>query len=137
MATEHTHEHTHEHAHEHTHLHTYADGDSLGRTHTHTVIDENGVEHTYTHTHSHEQTKAVINRMNRAIGHMESVKRMVEDGRDCSEILIQIAAVRSAINNIGKIILEDHISHTVVDAVQTGDQDVLDDLKDAINKFIK
>ncbi|MBQ4373267.1 MAG: metal-sensing transcriptional repressor [Lachnospiraceae bacterium] len=133
MATEHT----HEHAHEHTHLHTYADGDSLGRTHTHTVIDENGVEHTYTHTHSHEQTKAVINRMNRAIGHMESVKRMVEDGRDCSEILIQIAAVRSAINNIGKIILEDHISHTVVDAVQTGNQDVLDDLKDAINKFIK
>ena len=133
MATEHT----HEHAHEHTHLHTYADGDSLGRTPTHTVIDENGVEHTYTHTHSHEQTKAVINRMNRAIGHMESVKRMVEDGRDCSEILIQIAAVRSAINNIGKIILEDHISHTVVDAVQTGDQDVLDDLKDAINKFIK
>lgn len=133
MATEHT----HEHAHEHTHLHTYADGDSLGRTHTHTVIDENGVVHTYTHTHSHEQTKAVINRMNRAIGHMESVKRMVEDGRDCSEILIQIAAVRSAINNIGKIILEDHISHTVVDAVQTGDQDVLDDLKDAINKFIK
>lgn len=132
MATEHT----HEHAHEHTHLHTYADGDSLGRTHTHTVIDENGVEHTYTHTHSHEQTKAVINRMNRAIGHMESVKRMVEDGRDCSEILIQIAAVRSAINNIGKIILEDHISHTVVDAVQTGDQDVLDDLKDAINKRI-
>ncbi|MBQ2503725.1 MAG: metal-sensing transcriptional repressor [Lachnospiraceae bacterium] len=133
MATEHTHEHPHE----HTHLHTYADGDSLGRTHTHTVIDENGVEHTYTHTHSHEQTKAVINRMNRAIGHMESVKRMVEDGRDCSEILIQIAAVRSAINNIGKIILEDHISHTVVDAVQTGNQDVLDDLKDAINKFIK
>lgn len=133
MATEHTHEHPHE----HTHLHTYADGDSLGRTHTHTVIDENGVVHTYTHTHSHEQTKAVINRMNRAIGHMESVKRMVEDGRDCSEILIQIAAVRSAINNIGKIILEDHISHTVVDAVQTGDQDVLDDLKDAINKFIK
>ena len=133
MATEHTHEQPHE----HTHLHTYADGDSLGRTHTHTVIDENGVEHTYTHTHSHEQTKAVINRMNRAIGHMESVKRMVEDGRDCSEILIQIAAVRSAINNIGKIILEDHISHTVVDAVQTGDQDVLDDLKDAINKFIK
>lgn len=133
MATEHTHEQPHE----HTHLHTYADGDSLGRTHTHTVIDENGVVHTYTHTHSHEQTKAVINRMNRAIGHMESVKRMVEDGRDCSEILIQIAAVRSAINNIGKIILEDHISHTVVDAVQTGDQDVLDDLKDAINKFIK
>ena len=136
MSTEpHTHEHTHEH--EHSHVHAYTDGDSLGKTHTHTVIDEHGVEHTYTHTHSHEQTKAVINRMNRAIGHMESVKRMVEDGRDCSEILIQIAAVRSAINNIGKIILEDHISHSVVDAVQTGDEQILEDLKDAIDKFIK
>ena len=64
-------------------------------------------EHTHTHTHSHphENTQMVLNRMSRAIGHMEAVKRMVEDGRDCSEVLIQIAAVRSAINNIGKIIL--------------------------------
>lgn len=75
--------------------------------------------------------------MSRAIGHMESIKHMVEDGRDCSEILIQIAAVRSAINNIGKIILEDHINHCVVDAVETGDEQVLKDLQDAINKFIK
>ena len=94
-------------------------------------------EHCHSHTHHHENTKAVINRMNRAIGHMESVKKMVEDGRDCSEVLIQIAAVRSAINNIGKIILEDHIKHCVVDAVQTGDEKCLQDLEDEINKFIK
>lgn len=94
-------------------------------------------EHCHSHTHHHENTKAVINRMNRAIGHMESVKKMVEDGRDCSEVLIQIAAVCSAINNIGKIILEDHIKHCVVDAVQTGDEKCLQDLEDAINKFIK
>lgn len=87
--------------------------------------------------HSHEKTKAVINRMNRAIGHMESVKTMIEDGRDCSEVLIQIAAVRSAINNIGKLILEDHISHCVVDAIETGDEQALKGLNDAINKFIK
>ena len=47
---------------------------------------------------------------------------MIEDDRDCSEVLVQIAAVRSAINNIGKIILEDHISHCLVDAVETGDE---------------
>ncbi len=89
------------------------------------------------HSHSHTQTQAVLNRMARAIGHMEAVKRMVEDGRDCSEVLIQIAAVRSAINNIGKIILEDHISHCIVDAVEHGDQQALEDLKTAIEKFIK
>lgn len=96
-------------------------------------------EHTHTHTHSHphENTQMVLNRMSRAIGHMEAVKRMGEDGRDCSEVLIQIAAVRSAINNIGKIILEDHISHCIVDAVEHDDKKALEDLKDAIEKFVK
>lgn len=87
--------------------------------------------------HSHESTQAVIHRLSRAIGHLESVKKMVEDGRDCSEILIQIAAVKSAVGNIGKIVLQDHIKHCVADAVQTGDQKVLDDLSLAIGKFVK
>ncbi len=89
------------------------------------------------HKHHHENTKAVLNRMSRVIGHMEAVKKMVEDGRDCSEILIQIAAVRAAINNIGKIILEDHISHCVVDAIESGDEQVIKDLNEAINKFVR
>lgn len=106
-------------------------------THTHTHTEEHVHGHSHTHTHSPAHTKAVVNRLNRAIGHLEAVRNMVEEGRDCSEVLIQIAAVRSAINNIGKLILKEHISHCVVDAVETGDQQCLDDLEDAINKFIK
>lgn len=89
------------------------------------------------HTHKHQDTKKIINRMSRAIGHMESIKRMVEEGRDCSDILIQISAVRSAINNVGKIILQDHINNCVVDAVKTGDKKVLEDLNSAVDKFLK
>jgi CsoR family transcriptional regulator, copper-sensing transcriptional repressor len=89
------------------------------------------------HKHQHQDTKKVIDRMSRAIGHMESIKRMVEEGRDCSEILIQISAVRSAINNVGKIILQDHINHCVVDAVETGDKSVLENLNSAVDKFLK
>lgn len=89
------------------------------------------------HTHEHPNQKAVLNRMSRAIGHMESVKKMVEEGRDCSEILIQLSAVRSAINNVGRIILQDHIDHCVVHAVESGDRQVLDDLNAAIDKFLK
>jgi DNA-binding FrmR family transcriptional regulator len=92
---------------------------------------------TVEHNHEHQDTKKIIDRMSRAIGHMESVKRMVEEGRDCSEILIQISAVKSAINNVGKIILQDHINNCVVDAVKTGDKKVLDDLNSAIDKFLK
>jgi CsoR family transcriptional regulator, copper-sensing transcriptional repressor len=89
------------------------------------------------HNHEHKNTKAVINRLSRAIGHLESVKKMVEDGRDCSEVLIQIAAVKSAVNNIGKLILQDHINNCVVNAVETGDKKVLEDLNNAIDQFIK
>lgn len=89
------------------------------------------------HTHEHENTKAVINRLSRAIGHLESVKKMVEDGRDCSEVLIQLAAVKSAINNTGKLILKDHINHCVVHAIENEDEQVLTELNDAIDKFIR
>ena len=65
------------------------------------------------------------------------VKWMVEEGYDCSEVLVQLSAVRSALNNTGKIILEDHISHCIVDAVETGDKKALEDLNEAIEKFVK
>lgn len=87
--------------------------------------------------HHHTEIKQVLDRLSRAIGHLESIKRMVEEGRDCSEVLIQIAAVRSAVNNVGKIILQDHIQHCVADALQTGDQQVLNDLSAAIDQFVK
>lgn len=87
--------------------------------------------------HKHEYTKVVINRLSRAIGHLESVKKMVEDGRDCSEILIQLSAVKSAINNTGKLILKDHINHCVVKSIENNDESILTELNDAIDKFIK
>jgi len=77
----------------------------------------------------------VLNRLSRAAGHLESVKRMVEDGRDCSEVLIQLAAVRSAIGNTAKLILKDHIEHCIVTAVESGDTAALDELNRAVERF--
>lgn len=94
------------------------------------------MEH-HEHHHHHTETQKVIHRLSRAIGHLESIKTMVEEGRDCSEVLIQIAAVKSAVNNIGKLILRDHIEHCIVDAVETGDTQVLQELSAAIDQFVK
>ena len=85
----------------------------------------------------HESTKQVLNRLSRAIGHLEAVRHMVEEGRDCPEVLVQLAAVKAAINNTGKLILKDHIRHCVAEAVQNGDRDALDALSDAIDRFVK
>ena len=94
-------------------------------------------EKNHTHTHNHAHTKAVLNRLSKAIGHMEAIKRMVEEGRDCSEILIQLSAVRSAINNTSKVVLQDHIEHCVVEAVESGDHQAIEDLNKAIGYFMK
>ena len=127
--------------------HTHASGEahvhSDGSMHAHAPgeahVHSDGTVHTHAHGHyhHHENTKAVLNRLSRAIGHLESIKRMVEDGRDCSEVLIQLSAVKSAINNTGKVILEDHIKHCLVDAIESGDMEAIEELNKAIDRFIK
>ena len=101
----------------------------------HAYMHEHGITHG--HGHVHENQKAVINRLARAAGHLEKVKRMVEEGCDCSEVLVQLAAVRSAIDNTGKVILQDHIRHCMVDAVAAGDMEAIEDLCEAVDKFMK
>ena len=93
--------------------------------------------HEHHHHHDPEHMIAIVNRLSKAIGHLESVKKMVEDDRDCAEVLVQLAAVRSAINNCGKEILKEHMSHCIVHAVQDGDEKAIADLNEAVDKFMK
>lgn len=88
-------------------------------------------------SHRHTQTKAVLNRMSRLIGHLESTKKMIEDGRDCTDVLIQLSAVNAAILGVGKVILKDHLEHCIVDAVEHGDQEALEKLNKAIDQLIR
>ena len=89
------------------------------------------------HHHSEEHRREVSNRLARAIGHLQKVKQMVENDEDCSDVLIQLAAVKSAINNTGKVILKDHMEHCIVHAVEDGDVQMIEELNDAIDKFMK
>lgn len=97
---------------------------------------EQAGERKHSHAHNHPNSKEVSNRLARAIGHLEKVKQMVDDGEDCSQILIQLAAVKSAINNAGKVLLTDHIDHCIVDAVEEGDMSKIEELNEAIRKFV-
>ncbi|MGN0423441.1 MAG: metal-sensing transcriptional repressor [Lachnospiraceae bacterium] len=134
----------------------YTDSQSLisGREEIdHTYLHEHGIEHCHEHSHSHEhmhdhmhehghvhspeEKKAVINRLSKAIGHLEAVKRMVEKDADCSDVLIQLAAVRSAINNTGKVVLKNHLNHCIVEAVEENDMEAIERLNQAIDKFMK
>ena len=113
----------------------------IKNNHTHKLM--NGEEVTHCHSenlenkHSHQNTKAVIARLSRASGHLNSVKRMVEEGKDCSEVLIQLSAVIAALNNAGKVILKEHLEHCIVDAVEAGDKAAIENLNKAIDRFVK
>jgi DNA-binding FrmR family transcriptional regulator len=89
-------------------------------------------------SHAHEHYQSVINRLARIEGHVRAVKRMVEAGTPCPEVLVQIAAVRSALNSVGRVILEDHLKSCMVDAVKSGDfEDAYRDLEQSLHHFIR
>lgn len=85
----------------------------------------------------HKQRKNIVNRLARIEGHVRSVKEMAANDRDCGDLLIQIAAIRSALDSCGKVILKDHLEGCVVKAVKEGDTSVMDNLNEAIDKFIR
>ena len=100
------------------------------------------------HKHDEQSKKAVVNRLSRAIGHLESVKQMVInnhlfdwfqmviDDEDCSKVLVQLSAVQSALKNTSKVILKDHIDHCIIEAVKKNDDETIEELKKAIDKMI-
>ena len=137
------HEHQHEHE-EHSHAgadHVYTHDTGHSHDHAHTYDAAHPHDHAHTHGHKHVHTaaekKAVINRLSKASGQLEAGKRMVEKDEDCSEVLIQLAAVRSAINNTGKVVLKNHMNHCIVEAVEENDEEAIKLLNQAIDKFIK
>ncbi len=102
-------------------------------------VHPNGTVHCHDHEipHVHTNKKAVHDRLAKANGHLESVIRMIDNDRDCAEVLVQLAAVRSAINNAGKVLLQDHITECITEAVAHDDKQKLADLNKAIEQFMK
>jgi DNA-binding FrmR family transcriptional regulator len=87
--------------------------------------------------HRHFQTKTVINRLSRVEGHIRAIKRMLEEDRPCPEVLIQLAAVKSAIQKASQIVLEDHIQSCMTEAVDKGTYEAeWQSLKKALDKYI-
>ena len=90
------------------------------------------------HAHTHPNKKKVVNRLARIEGHVRSIKNMVDSDRDCSEVLIQIAAVRKALDNTAKVILKDHLEHCILHAIEKGDgSKSLQDFEAAIDQDLR
>jgi len=90
----------------------------------------------HSHVHDPDEKRRQINRLSRIIGHLEHIKKMIESDEDCSAVLMQIAATKSALNGLGKTIINEHISHCITHAVEDGDEEVIEEFKKAIQKLL-
>ncbi len=86
----------------------------------------------------HKERKRVINRLARIEGHVRAIKDMAKDGRDCPDLLLQIAAVRRALDSVAKVVLKDHLNECVVSAMGQENQDkILSDFQNALDRYIR
>ena len=122
----------HAHTHEDSTVHTHEDG--TVHSHEHTGAHAHGA---HSHTHDPEEIRAIVNRLSRSIGHLEKVKRMVENGDDCADVLIQLSAVRAALTSTGRLLLKEHLEHCIVEAMHEDDKEALAKVNKAIDQFMK
>jgi DNA-binding FrmR family transcriptional regulator len=89
-------------------------------------------------SHHSEKTKNnLISRLNRIEGQIRGIRGMIEKDVYCDDVLNQISAVQSALNSVGKLLLEGHLKSCVVERIQSGDHEVIDELLTTVNKLIR
>jgi len=104
-----------------------------GNTQTH---ESCGSEERKSH-HSDKTKKSIINRLNRIEGQVRGLKGLIEKDTYCDDVLNQISSVQSALNGVGKLLLEHHMKSCVIDRIQDGEHQVIDELLITINKLMK
>jgi CsoR family transcriptional regulator, copper-sensing transcriptional repressor len=102
-------------------------------------IDHNhGTEElAHPHIHSEESLRRIVNRLSRIEGHVRGIKAMVQQSTPCPDVLLQIAAVRGALDRVARIVLDEHLTECIGRAAQEGNIDVeIKQLKAALDRFL-
>jgi DNA-binding FrmR family transcriptional regulator len=97
----------------------------------------NHEESVHSHVHSEESLRRIVNRLSRIEGHVRGIKTMVQQSSPCPDVLLQIAAVRGALDRVARIVLDEHLTECIARAAKEGDIEVeLEQLKAALDRFL-
>lgn len=103
--------------------------------HSHGAADDH--DHDHGHVHDPESLQRILNRISRIEGHIRGIKTMVQDSRPCPDVLVQIAAVRGALDRVARIILDEHLSQCITRASEQGNIEAeVEELKAALDRFL-
>ncbi|MBD7936281.1 metal-sensing transcriptional repressor [Cytobacillus sp. Sa5YUA1] len=87
--------------------------------------------------HSDKVKKNLVTRLNRIEGQIRGIKGLIEKDTYCDDVITQISATQSALNSVAKILLEGHLKGCVIDRINEGDEEVLDEFLITIQKLMK
>lgn len=87
--------------------------------------------------HSDKVKKNLITRLNRIEGQIRGIKALIEKDTYCDDVITQISATQSALNGVGKVLLEGHLRTCVVERIQEGDEEVVDELLVTVQRLMK
>ncbi|MBP5971235.1 metal-sensitive transcriptional regulator [Brasilonema sp. CT11] len=91
----------------------------------------------HAHVHSEESLRRIVNRLSRIEGHVRGIKTMVQQSSPCPDVLLQIAAVRGALDRVARIVLDEHLTECIARAAKEGNIEVeLEQLKAALDRFL-
>ena len=82
-----------------------------------------------------EEKKQLITRLNRVIGQMNGIKRMIEEDRYCDDVLIQLAAADKGIKSLANILLENHMHTCLVEGIKEGRVEIIDEVIELVRRF--
>ncbi|ARV61882.1 hypothetical protein BZZ01_27580 [Nostocales cyanobacterium HT-58-2] len=110
----------------------FEDTDQDNKQHHH-----NQEQSVHSHIHSEESLRRIVNRLSRIEGHIRGIKTMVQQSSPCPDVLLQIAAVRGALDRVARIVLDEHLTECVARAAKEGNIEVeIEQLKAALDRFL-
>ncbi len=84
---------------------------------------------------SDEEKRILIVRMNKILGQMNGIKKMVESDRYCGDILIQLSAIDRSIKSLADVILDNHMKTCLIDDIRNGHDEAVEEITDLFKKF--
>jgi len=87
--------------------------------------------------HSDKTKQNLVSRLNRVEGQIRGIKGLIEKDTYCDDVITQIAATQAALNSVAKVLLEGHMKSCVLERIQEGDHEVVDELLTTIQRLIK
>lgn len=109
---------------------------STPHSHLHEV-EPAGDPRVHPHVHDPESLRRIVNRLARIEGHIRGIKTMVQESRPCPDVLVQVAAVRGALDRVARIILDEHLTECIGRAAEDGNiEEEIAELKAALDRFL-